>query len=127
MNRRRFVQSLGIASLATQLPARSASAAASAKASAPRAAAPATIRPKRLAPGDTVSLVAPANATFNTVDLEIARESLAALGFKVRVSEHLLERHGYLAGQDKARAEDINRAFGDKSVAAVHAIRGGWG
>jgi muramoyltetrapeptide carboxypeptidase len=117
MNRRRFVQSLGIASLATQLPAPRVSA----------AAAPATIKPKRLAPGDTVALVSPANATFNTVDLEIARESLTALGFKVRLSQHMMERHGYLAGEDKARAEDINKAFADRSVAAVHAIRGGWG
>jgi muramoyltetrapeptide carboxypeptidase len=125
MNRRRFVQSLGIASLATQLPAPRASAA-FAKASAPNAAA-STIRPKRLAAGDTVALVSPANATFNTVDLEIATESLTALGFKVRKSEHMMERHGNLAGNDKARAEDINKAFADKSVAAVHAIRGGWG
>lgn len=116
MNRRRFVQSLGIASLATQLPVLRAA-----------AAAPATIKPKRLAPGDTVALVSPASATFNTVDLQIAKESLEALGFKVRVSPHMMERHGYLAGDDKARADDINKAFADKGVAAVHAIRGGWG
>jgi hypothetical protein len=30
-------------------------------------------RPSRLKPDDTVGLVAPANATFNTVDLDIAR------------------------------------------------------
>jgi muramoyltetrapeptide carboxypeptidase len=117
MNRRRFVQSLGIASVATQLPAPVTSA----------AAAPASIKPKRLAAGDTVMLVSPASATFNTMDLQIARESLEALGFKVRAGEHMMERHGNLAGDDKARAEDINRAFADKSVAAVHAIRGGWG
>src|SRR5205085_11552878 len=123
----RFVQSLGIASLATQLPA--SRAAAFARASAPRtaSAAPAAIKPKRLAPGDTVVLVSPASATFNTVDLQIAKESLEALGFKVRAGEHMLERHGNLAGEDKARAEDLNKAFADKSVAAVHAIRGGWG
>jgi muramoyltetrapeptide carboxypeptidase len=91
------------------------------------AAAPSIVKPNRLSPGDTVELVAPANATFNSVDLQIARESLEALGFKVKVGAHLLDRHGYLAGDDKARAEDINKAFADKSVAAVHAIRGGWG
>jgi len=74
-----------------------------------------------------VVLVSPANATFNTVELDIARESLEALGFKVRQSGHMLERHGYLAGQDQARADDINKAFADSSVACVHAIRGGWG
>jgi len=72
-------------------------------------------------------LVSPASATFNTVDLQIAKESLEALGFKVKTGSHMLERHGNLAGEDKARAEDINKAFADKSIAAVHAIRGGWG
>ncbi len=88
---------------------------------------PGVLKPRRLKPGDTVTLVAPANATFNTVDLEIAKESLEALGFTVKVGSHLLDRHGYLAGDDKARAGDINAAFADSSVAAVHAIRGGWG
>jgi muramoyltetrapeptide carboxypeptidase len=116
MNRRRFVQSLGALSLASQLPVAGA-----------EAAAPAPLKAKRLSPGDTVALVSPASATFNSVDLQIAKESLEALGFKVRTGEHMLERHGYLAGEDKARAEDINKAFADTSVAAVHAIRGGWG
>src|SRR3954468_3879555 len=116
MNRRRFVQSLGALSLASQLPVAGA-----------EAAAPAPLKAKRLSPGDTVALVSPASATFNSVDLQIAKESLEALGFKVKTGEHMLERHGYLAGEDKARAEDINKAFADKSVAAVHAIRGGWG
>ncbi len=106
---------MGVVSLATQLPSRV------------NAAPLPAIKPKRLAPGDTVALVSPASATFNSVDLQIAKESLEALGFKVKASEHMLERHGYLAGEDKARADDINKAFADRSVAAVHAIRGGWG
>ena len=116
MHRREFLQSAAVASAVAALPA-------------PRAAgsAPAVLKPKRLAAGDTVTLVAPANATFNTVDLQIAKESLEALGFRVKVGAHLLDRHGYLAGDDKARAEDINTAFADRSIAAVHAIRGGWG
>ena len=106
---------MGIAAIASQAPfARSAGAAS-------------TVRPKRLSPGDTIALVSPASATFNSVDFQIARESLEALGFKVRAGEHMMERFGYLAGADKARADDINTAFADRSVAAVHAIRGGWG
>jgi muramoyltetrapeptide carboxypeptidase len=88
---------------------------------------PAVIRPKRLNAGDSVALVAPANATFHSVDLEIARESLEALGLNVKVGGHLLDRHGYLAGQDKNRADDINRFFADGSIRAVLPIRGGWG
>ena len=33
-------------------------------------------KPRRLKAGDTVALVSPASATFETVDLDIARESL---------------------------------------------------
>ena len=84
-------------------------------------------RPRRLAPGDTVALVAPASATFQTVDLDIARESLEALGLKVKVGQHLLARHGYLAGADRQRAADINGFFADAAVRAVLPIRGGWG
>ena len=116
MQRREFLQAAAMAAVVSSVPA-----------PARAAEAAATIKPKRLAQGDTVVLVAPANATFNTVDLQIAKESLEALRFTVKVGSHLLDRHGYLAGDDKARADDINKAFADKSVSAVHAIRGGWG
>ncbi|HEX6464257.1 MAG TPA: LD-carboxypeptidase [Vicinamibacterales bacterium] len=115
MQRREFLLSAGMAAVVSRLP--------SIRSGEP----PATLKPKRLKAGDSMMLVAPANATFETLDLEIARESLAALGFEVRIAPHLLDRHGYLAGDDKVRADDINRAFADRSVAAVHAIRGGWG
>jgi len=85
------------------------------------------VRPGRLTAGDTVALVAPASATFQSIDLDIARESLEALGLEVKIGEHLMGRHGYLAGDDKDRAEDINRFFADDSVRAVLPIRGGWG
>ncbi len=88
---------------------------------------PDAIKPRRLASGDTVGLVAPANATFVSQDLDIARESLEALGLNVKVGGHLFDRHGYLAGQDKDRAGDINRFFADTAVRAVLPIRGGWG
>ena len=86
-----------------------------------------TIRPVRLRPGDTVGLVAPASATFQQVELDIARESLEALGLKVKVGRHIMDRHGSLGGQDKDRAADINGFFDDSSVKAVLPTRGGWG
>src|SRR5262245_25226396 len=69
------------------------------------------IKPRRLKVGDSVALVAPASATFNTMELDVAKESLEALGLKVQIGGHLLDRHGYLAGQDRERADDINRVF----------------
>ena len=115
MDRRRFFQTLGLAGIATQT------------ASWTNVSAASVIKPRRLAPGDTVALVSPATATFQTIDLQVAKESLEALGLKVRLGEHLLDRRGYLAGDDKARAGDINALFADRSVAAIHPIRGGWG
>ena len=91
------------------------------------AAQSAPILPGRLAPGDTVGIVAPASATFQSVDIAIARESLEALGLTVRIGRHVLSRHGYLAGADADRAADINAFFADDSVRAVVPIRGGWG
>jgi len=88
---------------------------------------PAPVLPRRLARGDMVGIVAPASATFQSVDVAIAKESLQALGLEVRVGSHVLARHGYLAGGDKERAADINQFFGDSSVKAVLPIRGGWG
>jgi muramoyltetrapeptide carboxypeptidase len=117
MNRRQFVGGAAAGAVA-------------AAAAWPRPAAaepPAAIKPRRLAPGDTVAIVAPASATFNTIDLQVARESLEALDLKVRVGGHVLDRHGYLAGQDKDRAADINRFFADPSIRAVLPLRGGWG
>lgn len=115
MHRRRFVQSLGVAGVAATTMSWSNVEAAS------------TIRPRRLSPGDTVALVSPATATFQSIDVQIAKESLEALGLKVRLGDHLMDRHGYLAGDDKARAGDINALFADRGVAAIHPIRGGWG
>ena len=115
MNRRLFLSSIAAAALAAK--------------PSSTAAQPSIrpVRPKRLSAGETVALVAPASATFQGVDLEIARESLEALGLKVKVGRHVLARHGYLAGADKDRATDINGFFADQEVRAVLPIRGGWG
>lgn len=87
----------------------------------------APVRPRRLRPGDTVAIVAPATATFFPVDLDIARESLEAMGLKVIVGEHIFARHGNLAGRDEERAADLNGFFSDPTVSGIVALRGGWG
>ncbi|WP_102797433.1 S66 peptidase family protein [Bowmanella denitrificans] len=83
--------------------------------------------PKRLRQGDKIRLVAPASAIFDPDEVAIAKESFEAMGLAVDTGQHILDRYGYLAGQDKARAEDINQAFADPSVQGIVAIRGGWG
>ncbi len=86
-----------------------------------------TLKPPRLKAGDTVGLINPAGATFHPDDVTIAAEMMAALGLKMKTGKHLLDRHGYLAGTDKDRAEDINTMFADPQVSAIFTLRGGWG
>ena len=93
----------------------------------PAASASGIVKPPRLRLGDTVGLIAPANATFLQVELDVARETLEALGLRVKAGAHLLDRYGYLAGRDADRAADVNALFADRDVRAVLALRGGWG
>lgn len=94
-----------------------------AAAASPRAA---PIRPPRLRPGDRVGLVNPATAAFDTTAIEIAKESLEALGLEVVLGPNYFARRGYLAGTDEQRASDIMGFFRDESVRGIWA-RGGWG
>jgi muramoyltetrapeptide carboxypeptidase len=114
MNRRSFLQQAG---LAAALPA----------VSFDFPSVTGTQKPHRLKPGDTIGLINPAGATFLRSDVEIVRESLAALGLSSVEGEHLLDRYGYLAGSDEARAADVMRFFQDDSVDGILAVRGGWG
>ena len=91
------------------------------------ASADAATRPKRLRPGDTIGLVAPASVTYESLQLQIALEALEAMGLKAKVGPHVMDRYGYLAGEDEDRASDINAAFADPEIDAVFALRGGWG
>ena len=85
------------------------------------------VKPARLKAGDTVGLVNPAGATWSTIDIDIVRESFEAMGLKVKVGAHVLDRDGYFAGTDANRAADVNAMFADPTVRGVVCIRGGWG
>jgi muramoyltetrapeptide carboxypeptidase len=85
------------------------------------------IKPRRLAPGDTVGLVLPASATFEADDIVLAREQMEAIGFKVLIAPHAHDRHGYFAGKDADRADDINRMFANDDVDGIVCYTGGWG
>ena len=85
------------------------------------------LKPKRLAEGDTVGLVLPASAAFERDSIVFAKEQLEFLGFKVKVGAHAYDRWGYFAGQDRDRADDINRMFADDDVDGIVCYTGGWG
>ena len=87
---------------------------------------PALIRAPRLKPGDRVGLVNPATAAFDTETIEIAQDSLRAMGLVPVLSENYFARRGYLAGTDEQRAADIMRFLLDPEIKGLWA-RGGWG
>ena len=84
------------------------------------------IKAERLRPGDKVGLVSPATAAFETAPIEIMQDALESMGFVVQLGENFYARHGYFAGEDQARADDINGLFADEDVRMIFA-RGGWG
>ena len=117
MHRRHFLGTAALAALMLPL-ARGADASA-----APRL----KLLPVRLKKGDTVALVSPSSATSDPFDLQLAREAMQALGFKVRMGAHLAARRGHLAGSDTERAADLNAMFADGEVKAIICARGGSG
>jgi len=114
LSRRDFTRVLSIAAAAPAL----------AVASAPRKT---IVKPKRLSIGDTLGLVSPATAVFESDEIALAKEQLEAIGFKVVVGKHALDRWGYFAGRDRDRAADINAMFADDGVAGIVCYTGGWG
>lgn len=84
-------------------------------------------KPARLRPGDTVGLIEPAGFTEDRFDLALVLETIRAMGLVPKPAPHVLKRYGYLAGDDRERAADVNAMFVDPQVRAVFAVRGGWG
>ena len=85
------------------------------------------VKPKRLSKGDTVGIVSPAAPVYGEEKIEIMKESMEALGFKVVISDHVTDQWGYFAGQDKLRAEEVNKMFANPEIDGIVCARGGWG
>jgi len=84
------------------------------------------IKPPALRPGDTVGVVAFA-AAVDCAGLERGAAVLSDLGYRVKLSPHVLARIGILAGGDTLRAREITSFFKDPEVKAVFGARGGYG
>lgn len=121
MERRKFIQNIGLSSLAVPLTSLT----------IPRNFTTYdykdVIIPEALQEGDTIGIVSPASAIFETEPYEIAKESFEAMGLKVKFGEYVKNRYGHLAGTDEERAQELNDMFRDSSVKAIIALRGGSG
>ena len=125
LQRRQFTQSLALGSATATLTALP-SIARAATGTAGTDAWPRLV-PPRLRAGDTLGLISPANATYEREPMQLATESLQALGFKVKLGDHVRGRYGQFGGSDAQRASDINNLFADDSVAGIMAVTGGSG
>ena len=85
------------------------------------------VRPPRLSPGARVALVCPSGAVLERDDLMRASDLVRALGLAPVQMPNADRRFGYLAGTDDERLDDLQRAIGDESIAAIWAVRGGFG
>lgn len=84
------------------------------------------IKPRRLSPGDTVGITAPAS-WVDTEQVKAATSILVNMGLNVRLGDTVFMQHGYLAGTDEARAGELNAMFADPAIKAIICARGGYG
>jgi muramoyltetrapeptide carboxypeptidase len=84
------------------------------------------LQPRKLSPGDRVSVVAP-GGPIDRERFEAGAAKLRALDLTPVYDERLFARDAYLAGPDAQRLALLQTALDDPSTRAVWAARGGYG
>ena len=83
-------------------------------------------RLRRLHPGDRIALVAPASS-FPPEELSAGIAELKRLGFEPVYDASILDKDRFVAGSVPTRVKQIMDAWQDDSIAALIAMRGGYG
>ena len=83
-------------------------------------------KPMPLYPGARVALISPSGPVQEN-KLTAAVESVRTMGLDPVVFPSCTRTHGYLAGNDFSRAEDIEQAFFDSSIDGILCVKGGYG
>lgn len=84
------------------------------------------IRPSRLQKGDTIGIIAPSSPP-NLENLQRSLTFIEQLGLKVKMGKHVEKVHGYLAGTDDERLEDLHDMLADPNVKGIICAGGGYG
>ena len=84
------------------------------------------IKPRALKAGDQIALVSPASP-FSREEFDKGVAELRRLGFEPVYDDSVFERTGYLSGSAQLRAAAFMRAWTNPDVAALVAVRGGYG
>lgn len=84
------------------------------------------LKPRALRPGDRIAVVSPASA-FDRDEFDRGVEEIRRLGFEPTWDESVFARDDYVSGSPATRAAAFLSAWFDPSVAALIAVRGGYG
>jgi muramoyltetrapeptide carboxypeptidase len=83
-------------------------------------------KPRALAPGDRIAIVAPASP-FTREEFDSGLAELRRLGFVPVYDDSVFARQRYVAGSAAVRASAIRAAWRDPSIAGLIGVRGGYG
>ena len=83
-------------------------------------------RPRKLAPGARIAVVAPASP-FDQPSFDDGVAELRRMGLEPVWDDSVFARLGFVAGEPSVRAAAIRQALADPTIDAVIAVRGGYG
>ncbi len=84
-------------------------------------------KPPALKSKDKVALVAPASRPARPSVVKRSAAIIKEMGFTPVLGKNLLASHGFSAGTDRERLDDLGHALRDESIRAVWCITGGYG
>ena len=119
MKRRNFLMTAGAAALAMQ--------SSSGGTLAAQTNTGTKIKPRALKKGDTIGVIAPGSAVNSPDDYLLAEELAEYLGVKLYYASNVKKGSGYKTRTIKERVDDIHEVFGNKNLAGVFCLRGGYG
>lgn len=85
------------------------------------------LKPGKLISGDTIGIIAPASPAHDIEKINRSIDNFKSLGFNIALGESCTSMKGYLAGDDKIRANDVNAFFKNPNVKGIFCLRGGYG
>ena len=83
-------------------------------------------KPRALAPGDRLAIVAPASP-FTREEFDSGLQEVRRLGFVPVYDDSVFARQRYVAGSAAVRAAAIDAAWRDPAIAGIIGVRGGYG
>lgn len=80
----------------------------------------------RLSKESTIGIISPSGCSDDLIINQFI-DKFKNLGFKVKYNKTIYKKHGYLAGYDIDRANDLMKMFKDKTIDGIICFRGGFG